>query len=873
MFWSNDVLGSDTTIEVVSLGNFLSGDTSWHHADPAVAAYGPDVLVVCQRWHTSWPDSGDIACAHFHDGVLFGSMELTTLPWTEDTELSPDIAHIQGESFLCIFSRNDSLFSSLTTDAGSTWSSPNCISGDDDVVPGMSSISNGAERIIWSYRDPGSDDILLRLMVPQAPEVVSVSPAQNALAVPINTDISVMFTRGLSESTIDAESFVVSGNISGRHEGIITYSPGTYTATFSPVVDFIIGEEISVVLTTAVASASGMPMEHGFAWSFTTRVPSGVTTYSEPLTYPFGTTNTHSAIGVELDGQYGPDLAAVNRDNPSDLGIWLKDAEGPYHSGPTEYYALAPIQVVGADMDADNDVDLVTALSNANMASVYLNNGDGSFAGAVHYYGSSAGGLNSIAAADLDLDGDVDVVGAGGDSIYVNLNKGDGTFGINSWISYASPGAYSIRVGDLNNDGSPDLAAGSYTDSVAIHLNDGTGTFSVPVRYPSGLTQYTWALAIGDADRDGALDLAAADINSAHISVLMNQGDGVFDAPVTYPTAGSIIGTRWLTWADADGDDDLDLLAAVGSIAGAIHLYWNDGDGTLGTPTSIPAGSNTTSVSAADFNHDGDLDLVSANIAGYSIQVHWNEAFCFDSDMDGYGDPDIGANDCPPDNCPDDYNPDQTDSDSDGVGDICDICPGYSDTADADTDDVPDSCDNCPLVWNPSQEDDDGDGSGDSCDVCPGFDDRVDSDDDGVPDGCDGCPEDPNKTEPGICGCGVADADTDGDTVLDCVDNCPDVPNPGQEDSNPSDPPGDACCCGYYTDGTTGNANCDTEGKRNLADITQLISRVYLTPETPLCCEANGNTNGDPGGTLNLADITKLIDFVYISHLETAPCP
>jgi hypothetical protein len=80
-------------------------------------------------------------------------------------------------------------------------------------------------------------------------------------------------------------------------------------------------------------------------------------------------------------------------------------------------------------------------------------------------------------------------------------------------------------------------------------------------------------------------------------------------------------------------------------------------------------------------------------------------------------------------------------------------------------------------------------------------------------------------------------------------------------------------CCGMYTGGYTGNCNCDAEGKRNLADITQLITRVYLTPKVPLCCEDNGNTNGDPQGTLNLSDITRLVDFVYISHAETAACP
>jgi hypothetical protein len=83
---------------------------------------------------------------------------------------------------------------------------------------------------------------------------------------------------------------------------------------------------------------------------------------------------------------------------------------------------------------------------------------------------------------------------------------------------------------------------------------------------------------------------------------------------------------------------------------------------------------------------------------------------------------------------------------------------------------------------------------------------------------------------------------------------------------------GSPSCCGRYTGGYTGNTNCDPEGKRNLADITRLTDRVYISKQ-PLCCEENGNTNGDPEGKLNLADITRLTDHVYISHEETAPCP
>ncbi len=69
----------------------------------------------------------------------------------------------------------------------------------------------------------------------------------------------------------------------------------------------------------------------------------------------------------------------------------------------------------------------------------------------------------------------------------------------------------------------------------------------------------------------------------------------------------------------------------------------------------------------------------------------------------------------------------------------------------------------------------------------------LDEDDDGVPDANDNCPNDPNKLDPGICGCGVSDADTDGDGTPDCFDRCPDDPTS-------IDCPG-ACGCGNGMDG------------------------------------------------------------------------
>ena len=80
-----------------------------------------------------------------------------------------------------------------------------------------------------------------------------------------------------------------------------------------------------------------------------------------------------------------------------------------------------------------------------------------------------------------------------------------------------------------------------------------------------------------------------------------------------------------------------------------------------------------------------------------------------------------------------------------------------------------------------------------------------------------------------------------------------------------------ASCCGLFTGGYPGNTTGGADGKRNLADITRLVDRVYLSRNL-LWCESDGNTNGDLEQKLNLADITRLVDLVYLSKTELGPC-
>jgi hypothetical protein len=114
-------------------------------------------------------------------------------------------------------------------------------------------------------------------------------------------------------------------------------------------------------------------------------------------------------------------------------------------------------------------------------------------------------------------------------------------------------------------------------------------------------------------------------------------------------------------------------------------------------------------------------------------------------DTDGDGVPD-GCDDCS-----------AGDVDNDGVCDDRDICLSGDDSMDMDLDGVPDACDICPLDFF---DDFDGDGVCDFMDRCQGSDDNIDTDGDGVPDGCDFCPTD-------------ATNDSDGDGVCDGIDICP----------------------------------------------------------------------------------------------------
>ena len=112
-----------------------------------------------------------------------------------------------------------------------------------------------------------------------------------------------------------------------------------------------------------------------------------------------------------------------------------------------------------------------------------------------------------------------------------------------------------------------------------------------------------------------------------------------------------------------------------------------------------------------------------------------------------------------------------------------------------------------------------------------------DGDNDGVCDQLDGCPTDPNKTEPGACGCGVADVDTDNDGLADCIDNCAALPNAGQEDAD-DDGEGDVC------DVCPNDADNDVDADGFCADVDPCPTFFGLPGDA---CDASPAPGFQPG--------------------------
>jgi hypothetical protein len=306
------------------------------------------------------------------------------------------------------------------------------------------------------------------------------------------------------------------------------------------------------------------------------------------------------------------------------MGAALTDAFGPATAG--EDLGGAPQitrSLAFADMNGDGWLDIVQGGDGLN--GVYLNDGAGNFTTRIDLPGATAN-TRSVAVGDVDGDGDLDIVAGilNGHPSRLYLNSGDGSTYVASDIGNQSRPTDSIALVDFNGDGLLDVAIGNHTKFLNyVYFN--TGNPQAPFTTTDGglaianRANDTQSLLAGDLDNDGDMDLVELNQNQRN-TYYVNDGTGTF-AP--HNLGAEADNTQSGALGDFNGDGFLDVFvgnfpASDGS-AGQSKVYLNTGTpgDPFGAVTPVLIGSpndpaNVHGASVADIDNDGDVDILVA---------------------------------------------------------------------------------------------------------------------------------------------------------------------------------------------------------------------------------------------------------------------
>jgi hypothetical protein len=470
----------------------------------------------------------------------------------------------------------------------------------------------------------------------------------------------------------------------------------------------------------------------------------------DPLTGVVRVTDAHPG------GAYTVTVIASDSGGATTMETFMLTVTTPATCMPVSFAAAvdydagpSPRSVAVGDFNGDSNQDLAVADSGSNNVSILLGDGAGNFRAPTNFLAGNSPW--SVAVGDFNGDGNQDLAVGNAFDNRVSVFLGDGTGNFTAPTNYTTGFVVqSVAVGDFNGDGKQDLAASNHNNSnVSILLGDGTGNFSAATNFGTGF--FPKSVAIGDFNGDGRQDLAIARASN-NVSILLGNGEGSFSAPTTF-AAGSF--PTSVAVGDFNGDAKEDLAVANDNTFSPaslddVSVLLGDGAGSFSTATHFSAGITPRSVAVGDFNGDNNQDLAVADSGSHNVSILLGDGTGSFSAPTNFG-AGSGA-----------FSVAVGDFNSDANQDLAVANAGSRDVS---------------ILLRDCQNDE--------------------------------CPDDPDKTEPGICGCGVPDADGDGDGTADCVDQCP---NDASNDVDGDGPCGDVDNCPGTSNGDQADADADGSG-------------------------------------------------------------
>ncbi len=324
-----------------------------------------------------------------------------------------------------------------------------------------------------------------------------------------------------------------------------------------------------------------------------------------------------------------------------------------------------PVALAAADFDGEGSEDLVVVSSPIldGYAAIFLQDGAALFSNPLCGPLQTGKSPESVAAADFDVDGDIDVAVTygggfaeiGGVEILLNLGFG-GCISDTAASPFVGPfRPNSVVAAKFDGDADVDLAVTS-ANGFWILLNDGSGNFTAVPGSPFMEDLHLDALDAGDMDGDGDTDLVLVDLSpdapGSGVLVGWNDGTGQFLLVSHFPQAKLPSDVKL---ADVDNDGDLDAVvsnAATNDLSVLIRRPMS-----FAVEMTVPVGQSPEGMALADFDGDGNVDIAVANSAGNNLTVLMGPSFTekknFDTgtepvavvaaDFDGDADPDVAV--------------------------------------------------------------------------------------------------------------------------------------------------------------------------------------------------------------------------------------
>lgn len=339
--------------------------------------------------------------------------------------------------------------------------------------------------------------------------------------------------------------------------------------------------------------------------------------------------NPSGVAAADFDGDRRVDLAATS-ESPDKVGMLRNIGNGTF-AAPVNV-ALAggsgPHSLAAADFDGDGDVDLVVTRHNENDVQLLINTSGVFSLGAIT--GVDGTDPRQVVAGDFDNNGFVDVVtvNRGSDSISVLLNSGGVLATAVAYPVGADP--RSLALGYLDNNDGLDLAVASHGQrEVELYLNDGSGAFTAGSSLSVGTELRPEAVAIGDLDADGDNDVATSTTATVggFVSVFLNSGSATFGAPVHHDSEATDPSAIVIADFDLAFGNDIAVLNGdiqnpiTGDIEWLVAVLSNSGAADFGRPRLIEVGASPAALVAADLFTNGASHLVSANQGEGTLSV------------------------------------------------------------------------------------------------------------------------------------------------------------------------------------------------------------------------------------------------------------